>query len=167
MKIEQIEISKIIPYARNPRKNDQAVSKVKASIKEFGFQQPIVVDKEMVVIAGHTRLKAAIELGLEAVPVQVADNLTPAQVKAYRIADNRVGEEAEWDDELLSFELEELEEEDFDLELTGFSEEELEKFLNEQTNYQSDEMPESSANEIDVDSMEMAHKCPKCGFEYD
>ena len=133
MKIENISIDKIIPYARNPRNNDQAVSKVKASIKEFGFQQPIVVDKEMVVIVGHTRLKAAIELGMESAPVHIAKDLTPTQVKAYRLADNRVGEEAEWDQELLGLELEDLKLDDFDLELTGFSEEEMANAMEEES----------------------------------
>ena len=84
------------------------MGKVAASIKEFGFKQPIVVDAEGVIIAGHTRLLAAERLGLAEVPVLVADDLTPAQVKAYRLADNRTGQEATWDMELLGIELEDL-----------------------------------------------------------
>ncbi len=113
MKIESWNIERVIPYARNPRKNDLAVAGVKASIKEFGFQQPIVVDKDGVIVAGHTRHKAAIELGLTKVPVTIADNLTPQQIKAYRILDNKTGERAEWDSELLAAELEDLPEFDF------------------------------------------------------
>ncbi len=129
MKIELIASDKIIPYARNPRHNTQAVAKVAASIKEFGFRQPIVVDSDMVIIAGHTRLLAAQQLGIKKVPVHIAEGLTPAQVKAYRLADNRVAQEAEWDDELLAIELGELKEEGFSLDLTGFDSDELDKLL--------------------------------------
>ena len=102
MKVELIDIGRVIPYARNPRHNDGAISKVAASIKEFGFRQPIVVDKDYVIIVGHTRLLAAQNIGIEKVPVHIAEGLTEAQVKAYRIADNRTHEEAQWDDELLA-----------------------------------------------------------------
>ncbi len=101
MKVELVEITKVIPYARNPRKNEGAVAKVAASIKEFGFRQPIVVAPDMVVIVGHTRLLAAQQLGFKQVPVHIAEGLTDVQIKAYRIADNRTNEEAEWDNELL------------------------------------------------------------------
>lgn len=118
--------SRCIPYARNARViPDSAVGKVAASIKEFGFKQPIVVDSEGVIIAGHARLMAAERLGLAEVPVLVADDLTPAQVKAYRLADNRTGQEATWDMELLGIELEDLAGLDIDLSLTVFDAEEL------------------------------------------
>ena len=118
--------SRCIPYARNARIiPDSAVGKVAASIKEFGFKQPIVVDAEGVIIAGHTRLLAAERLGLKAVPVIVASDLTPAQVKAYRLADNRTGQESTWEYELLNIELEELAGLDIDLTLTGFDPDEL------------------------------------------
>jgi ParB-like chromosome segregation protein Spo0J len=126
MKIENWPIDKSIPYARTARKiSDTAVAKVAASIREFGFRQPIVVDAEGTIVAGHTRLLAAQRLGLTTVPVHVAANLTPAQIKAYRIMDNRSHEEAEWDLELLPLELEDLKMLDFDLGLTGFDEREL------------------------------------------
>jgi ParB/Sulfiredoxin domain/DNA methylase len=127
MNVEQWPISRPIPYARNPRKNEKSVAKVKASLKEFGFKQPIVVDKDGVIVVGHTRHMAAIELGIETVPVLVATDLTPSQIKAYRIADNRTNEEAEWDNELLAIELEDLKADDVDLLLTGFDLEEIEK----------------------------------------
>jgi len=130
MNIIRVAIDKVIPYARNPRHNEQAVGKVAASIKEFGWKQPIVVDADMVIIVGHTRLLAAFQLALKEVPVLIADDLTPEQVKAYRLADNRVGEEAEWDEELLSLELAELEGLDFDLDLTGFDVDELSELMN-------------------------------------
>jgi DNA modification methylase len=123
---------KPIPYARNSRKiPERAIDKVAASIKEFGFRQCIVVDKDGVIICGHTRLLAGKKLGLKQVPVHVADNLTPAQVKAYRLMDNRSHEEAEWDLELLGPELEELRGLDFDLELTGFDDREIDDFLSD------------------------------------
>ena len=122
-------IERVIPYARNPRKNAGAVAKVAASIREFGFRQPIVVDATGIVVVGHTRLLAAQQLGLEAVPVHVAENLTPAQAKAYRIMDNRSHEESEWDEELLPLELGELRDEGFDLDLTGFDARELERIF--------------------------------------
>jgi DNA modification methylase len=125
-------IDRPIPYARNSRKiSERAIDKVAASIKEFGFRQCIVVDKGGVIICGHTRLLAAKKLGLKQVPVHVADNLTPAQVKAYRLMDNRSHEEAEWDLELLGPELEELRGLDFDLELTGFDDREVDDFLSD------------------------------------
>jgi len=130
MKIELWPVDKPIPYARNARKiSGAAVAKVAASIREFGFRQPIVVDVDGVVVAGHTRLLAARRLGLTTVPVHVATGLTPAQIKAYRLMDNRSHEEAEWDLELLPLELEDLRSLDFDLGLTGFDERELSKLL--------------------------------------
>lgn len=103
-----------------------AIDKVAASIKEFGFRQPIVVDAEGVIIAGHARYEAARRLGLAAAPVHVAEGLTPAQVKAYRLADNRVAQEAQWDNDLLGLEFEDLKGADFDLALTGFEGDEIE-----------------------------------------
>jgi len=123
--VKQIPLSKIIPYARNPRLNDKAVDKVAASMKEFGFRQPIVVDEENVIIVGHTRYLAAQKLGLKSAPVHTAIGLTKEQVKAYRIADNRTHEESDWDNELLSLEIGELEDAGFDLGMTGFDTDEL------------------------------------------
>jgi len=133
MEIKEINVDQLIPYTRNPRNNKGAVAKVAASIKEFGFRQPIVVDPEMVVVAGHTRLAAAWQLGLGKVPVHVAGNLTDAQIQAYRIMDNRSHEDAEWDDELLGIELEDLDGQDFDLALTGFSVDEIERLMNDKS----------------------------------
>jgi len=129
MKVELRKVSDIKPYDKNPRDNDGAVEAVARSIREYGFRQPIVVDAEGVIIVGHTRWKAAQKLGLAEVPVHVATDMTPAQIKAYRIADNKVAELASWDMELLPIELSELRGMDVDLELLGFSSEELEKML--------------------------------------
>jgi DNA modification methylase len=129
MKIELRRVSEIKPYENNPRVNDDAVDAVAASIREFGFQQPLVLDTEGVIIVGHTRWKAAQKLGLDKVPVHVAKDLSPAQIKAYRIADNQTNTLAEWDAELLPLELHDLEALDFDLSLLGFAEDDLNKWL--------------------------------------
>ena len=115
MKIVNLKTEQLIPYINNPRNNDDAVDKVAASIKEFGFKVPIIINKDNVIVTGHTRLKAAKKLGIEEVPCIIADDLTDAQIKAFRIADNKVSEYAEWNEDLLKVELEQLEEMDFDL----------------------------------------------------
>jgi DNA modification methylase len=129
MKIELWSLTNVKPYPNNPRLNDEAVEAVANSIREFGFKQPIVVDSEGVIICGHTRWKAAQKLGLERIPVHVASDLTPAQVKAYRIADNKTAELAEWNLELLPIELSELRDCNYDLGLLGFDQDELVKLL--------------------------------------
>ncbi len=129
MTIEFRPIDQITPYANNPRNNDDAVDAVAASLKEFGFRQPIVVDSAGVIIVGHTRFKAAKKLGLAKVPVHVATDLTEAQVKAYRIADNATNEIAEWNYEMLPIELSALQEMDFDLGTLGFDDEELKRIM--------------------------------------
>jgi DNA modification methylase len=126
LKIEYLETDKLIPYINNPRINDNAVDAVAGSIAEFGFKNPIIVDRNNVIIAGHTRLLAARKLGLDQVPVIRAEDLTEKQVKAFRIADNKTAELSEWDDELLAMELEGLE----DM-FTGFSDGEIDALLNQ------------------------------------
>lgn len=108
MKIINFYVNDLVPYEKNPRKNDKAVKAVANSIKEFGFKVPIIVDKNNVIVAGHTRLKAAIKLGLEEVPCIIADDLTEDQIKAFRLADNKVGEIAVWDEEKLLVELQDI-----------------------------------------------------------
>jgi len=128
--VEWWPLERPVPYARNPRvAPEEAIAKVAASLKEFGFRQPIVVDAEGVIICGHTRLLAAQRLGLEQVPVHVATGLTPEQVKAYRLMDNRSSQETSWDGDLLPLELEELLGLQVDLALTGFEAEELAAIL--------------------------------------
>ena len=114
------KVNDIIPYDKNPRKNDKSVRYVANSIKEFGFKVPIVIDKDGVIVTGHTRLKAAKLLNMKEVPVIIADDLTEEQVKAFRLADNKVGEGSEWDDALLAQELGDLLDLDFDMEPFGF-----------------------------------------------
>ena len=108
MKIEMWPLANVKPYEKNPRKNEGAIEAVAKSIAEFGFRVPIVVDREGVVIAGHTRLKAAEKLGLAEVPVHIARELTADQVRALRIADNKLHELSSWDMELLPLELADL-----------------------------------------------------------
>lgn len=117
MEIVSKKINEIKPYERNPRKNDEAVQYVANSIKEFGFKVPIVIDKNGIIVAGHTRFKAAKELGLKEVPCIIADDLTDEQVKAFRLADNKVSEFAKWDNKLLDFELFDI---DMDMSDFGF-----------------------------------------------
>lgn len=118
MEILYIKTNLLKPYEKNPRKNDGAVEYVANSIEEFGFKVPIVVDKNNVIVAGHTRYKAAKKLGLKEVPVIVANDLSDEQIKAFRLADNKVSEKAEWDFDLLNTELDDII--DFDMELFGF-----------------------------------------------
>ena len=120
MDVKLVKIDDIKPYENNPRLNDQAVDAVAASLAEFGFRQPIVVDEAGVIIVGHTRWKAAKKMGLAKAPVHVARDLTPDQIKAYRIADNQTNTLAEWNYELLPIELKDLQQADFDLGLLGF-----------------------------------------------
>lgn len=125
-KLYLVEVDKIIPYEKNPRNNKAAVEYAKNSIKRFGFRNPIVLDKDNVIVAGHTRWAAAKELGLKKVPCVSAEDLTPAQVRAYRIADNKVADMAGWDNDLLGEELKKiLAEDEFDMTDFGFGDFEL------------------------------------------
>lgn len=129
MKIEMWPVERVVPYEKNPRLNDEAVPAVAASIKKFGWRQPIVVDAVGVIIIGHTRRKAALSLGLAEVPVHVATDLSVAAVKALRLADNKTGELAKWDWKLLGAELDDIKALDFDLACTGFNVAELSGLL--------------------------------------
>lgn len=129
LKVENWPIEKLIPYVRNPRKNDHAVEQVAAAIREFGFRVPIVAKSDGLLVDGHLRLKAAQKLGLKEVPVVLADDMTEAQVKAFRISVNRMAELAEWDNELLILEFAELKELGFDTSLTGFDDNKLDDLM--------------------------------------
>ena len=120
MKIHEINVSNIKPYKHNPETTRSGHQGVAESIKQFGFKVPIVLDKNNEIVAGHTRLKAAIELGLETVPCLIADDLSDAEIKAFRLADNKTAEFAEWDFELLSSELEELSQLNLDFSMADF-----------------------------------------------
>jgi len=132
VKVQQRKTDEIKPYERNPRRNDEAVDAVAESIRRFGFRQPIVVDEAGVIVVGHTRWKAAKKLKLAKVPVHVATGLTAAELKAYRLADNRSAEAASWDLELLPLELSDLKASDFDMGVLGFDEDELARLLGEE-----------------------------------
>lgn len=150
-KIEEIKIGDLIPYENNPRINDGAVPALVESIKQLGFNVPLVIDKNNVVICGHTRLKAAQEIGMKSVPCLRADDLTEEQIKAFRLADNKTAELAAWDFEKLYGELESLKVSvpDFDFDLLKFN------------TMRFDEMQESDEPEIDYSAGII---CPRCGY---
>ena len=156
MVVKEIDLEKIIPYVNNPRKNDDAVDYVAASLHEFGWQQPIVLDKDNVIIVGHTRYKAAKKLGMKKAPCVYADNLTPAQIKAYRIADNKVGEKAQWDLQMLNIELGEIADLDVNLDMSVFGVEALPDF--DIDDYLADHEPK----EKEPEEPEQI-QCPHCG----
>lgn len=152
MQIVNMPIDRLIEYENNPRHNEEAVEPVARSIESFGFKVPIVVDSNNVIIAGHTRLKAAKFLGLDEVPVIVADDLDEDQVKAFRLADNKVGELATWDYSLLEIELDDIE---LNMADFGFS----------VLDFDEQESAPEEFKEFDED-IETEHKCPKCGWEW-
>ena len=129
--VEIWPLARLIAYARNPRRNDGAVGKMCSAIREFGFRIPVVARSDGTVVDGHLRLKAAQQLGLDEVPVALADDLTEAQVKAFRLLANRSAAWAEWDDELLTLELQDLQDVGYDLGLTGFDVAELRSLLDD------------------------------------
>jgi len=172
--IEIRSIESIRPYEKNPRLNDDAVDAVAASLKEFGFRQPIVVDGDGVIVCGHTRYKAAQKLGLAKVPVHVARDLTPEQIRAYRIADNKTSDLSDWDYDILPIELSELQDAGFDLESIGFDEDELAKLLNTEPTEgltDDDAVPEPPAEPItqpgDLWLLGAYWECDTCGKRYD
>lgn len=142
MRVVWMRVEKIKRYGNNPRRNAKAVKKVRASLDAFGWRQPIVVDSALVIIVGDTRYLAAVERGDPAVPVHIAADMDPAQAKAYRLADNRIHEEADWDDERLDAELRELAALDVDMSETGFDADELRDRL------EDDDAPELTPVEV-------------------
>lgn len=132
LKVEIWPVARLIPYARNPRRNDEQVEKMAASIREFGFRIPIVARSDGTVIDGHLRLKAAHKLGLADVPVALADELTETQIKAFRLLANQSANWAEWDTALLKLELADIEAAGFDLDVIGFEPGELEALAREE-----------------------------------
>lgn len=157
MEIKQIKIEAIFPYDQNPRDNSAAVEKVAESIREFGWQQPIVVDEEKIILAGHTRHLAAMSMGLKEVPVLIANGLSEAQKKAYRIVDNKTSELAEWDKELLKSEFLALQELDFDLNLTGFDLDEIARMSGEDLLQFEEELDEID-DSLEFDELDAENK---------
>lgn len=161
--IKMMKLSAIKPYANNPRKNDAAVEKVAASIEEFGFLVPILLDKDSVIVAGHTRYKAAEKLGIDKVPCIVLDDLSEDDIRQYRIIDNKTSELSSWDYGLLTAELGEITE----LNMGAFG---LEKFFEEPG--EEVELPEvnlDEGKELDLSDFEdeaFENECPWCGFRW-
>ncbi len=129
--IHYYPIENLVEYERNPRKNDDVVNRMCASIREFGFRIPIVAKSDGTVVDGHLRLKAARKLGMESIPVVLSDNLSEAQTKAFRLLANQSANWAKWDDDLLKLEIQELEDLEFDLKMTGFELEKVQRFLDD------------------------------------
>ena len=142
MNVVELGIDEIIPYENNPRRNEKAVEAVANSIREFGFKNPIILDKDHVIISGHTRRLAAIKLGLEKVPCYIATDLTDEQVKAFRLADNRVASFSTWDEEKLREEIKGIA--GIDMTDFGFKEDAIKNIFKEKK----------------------THTCPKCGYEW-
>ncbi len=153
MQIEYRKIDELTPYENNPRINDHAVEAVASSIQEFGFKVPVIIDKDDVVIAGHTRIKAARQLGMDEVPTIKADDLTEEQVRAFRLVDNKTGELALWDFEKLKIELDEINIDlsPLDFHIDNQADEEIALDLDDE-DYQQDDREK--------------YHCPKCGFEF-
>lgn len=155
LKIVEININDLKEYENNPRNNDEAVEPVMNSIKEFGFKVPIIIDKENVIIAGHTRLKAAKKLKLETVPCVIADDLTEEQIRAFRLADNKVSEFATWDIELLDIELDNI----LDIDMGMFDFMKTEKINVDDFFTESEEKPKEEKIETVI--------CPYCNKEFE
>lgn len=154
-------IDKLVEYARNPRKNDHAVDRVAAAIREFGFRVPVVAKSDGTVVDGHLRLKAAKKLGLTEVPVVLADDMTDLQIKAFRLSVNKMAELAGWDDELLALELGELHAAEFDMALLGFDASELSIKMGMGADFTPG--TEEDQGKLDEKSPTI---CPACGHEF-
>ena len=156
MEIISVPVGDIKPYDKNPRRNDAAVEYVAESIDKFGFKVPIILDADNVIVAGHTRWKAAKRLGMDEVPCIIADDLSPEQIKAFRIADNKVAEASEWDPVLLNEELQELADM-FDVDMSAFG------FVDENTVAEALDLDEGQHKDKDKTTCH----CPKCGFVFE
>jgi ParB family chromosome partitioning protein len=164
LEVAYIAITDVIPYANNPRTHsDQQVAQVAASIKEFGFNNPILLDEHNGIIAGHGRLAAAQKLGMDLVPTITLAGLTEAQRKAYVIADNKLTENGGWDYDLLAVEIERLKELEIDVNLTGFDAEELQVITQDVAFEPASEDEQGKLDELDPKWID----CPHCGKEFD
>lgn len=164
--IEMMAVADLVPYAKNSRVHDDAqVAQIAASIREFGFTNPVLIDAQGGIIAGHGRVLAARKLKLEQVPCIMLDHLTDTQRRAYVIADNALALNSSWNAELLQLELADLHAAEFNMDLLGFDAAALSLAMGFEDELA--EAPESSSKEIDPDDYKMGCKCPKCGFEFD
>jgi len=157
MQIELIKIDQVIPYENNPRINEKAVVKVAESLNEFGWQQPVVIDEQNIILAGHTRVRAALSLGWDAVPCFVATGLSDAQKTAYRIADNKTAEFADWDKELLAGEFALLAELDYDMGFTAFDLDDIAKINDALLEFEGEDDLEEELEEDDLDGTVASH----------
>lgn len=166
MTVEQWPLDRLVLYAKNARTHSpEQVDQIAASIKEFGWTNPILAAEDGTIIAGHGRYQAARRLELETAPVIVLDDLTDTQRRALVIADNRIALNSGWDEEMLSLELRDLSDADFAMSLLGFGDEELGKLLNGDANHGQDEEGPEQFPEYD-ESIETEHQCPKCGYKW-
>lgn len=155
MEIVEKKVGELKAYENNPRKNDNAVEAVANSIREFGFKVPIVIDSNDVIVCGHTRLKAAIQLGMETVPCIVANDLSKEQIRAFRLADNKTNELAEWDFSALQMELSEI----LDIDMTDFGFiEPTDLDINDEDFYKNEKLKEKEKKKV---------VCPYCGKEFE
>lgn len=167
MTIIDVKLTDLKPYEKNPRHNDEAVKGVANSIKQFGFKVPIIIDKNNVIVAGHTRYKAGLELGLETVPCIIADDLTPKQIKAFRLADNKVAEKSYWDFDLLNQELEDLKIDfnmsDFDFKV-DVDEKDIDDLFVDDEGGKDTPTPSSGSDDAPPSAEETKKiQCPHCG----
>lgn len=158
----EIDISMITPYKNNPRNNEKAIDYVAESIKNFGFRVPIIIDKDNVIVAGHTRYKAAKQLEIKKVPCIVISDLTPEQIRAFRIADNKVSEYSTWNEEMLRKELLNLS--NFELQSIGFQDWELDNLLNPLSD---DDINDFFVDKEVTEKEPKLIKCPYCGEEFE
>ena len=164
LSIKYRNINDLIPYVNNSRTHsDEQVTQIASSIKEFGFTNPVLIDEQGGVIAGHGRIMAGKKLGLEQVPTITLAGLTDAQRKAYVIADNKLALNADWDFDLLRIEIQALEEMDYSLDILGFNFDELQDLFPSDSTDTSVDVDDFN----EVDSFDLDHKCPKCGYEFD
>ena len=164
MEIVYKKINELKPYENNSRTHDESqIKQICESIKEYGWTNPVLIDEKGMIIAGHGRVLGAQKLGIKEVPCIVLSGLTEAQKKAYVIADNKMALNAGWDFNLLSLELENLKELDFDLELTGFSADEIDGLLSTNEDIENNEYEEQDLKENNT----QLHKCPECGCEFE
>ncbi len=165
--IEQWPIARLKPYSRNARTHSpEQVAQIAASIQEFGFTNPILVASDDGILAGHGRLAAAKDLGLQEVPVVVLDHLTPKQRRAYVLADNKLALNAGWDDSLLAEEITALHLEDFDLSVLGWSDDAIAGILDPEGIEEAGKQYEGAQEYGEDEFSEFEHKCPRCGFEF-
>lgn len=164
MEIVYKKVENLIPYINNSRTHsEEQINQICASINEFGFTNPLLIDEKDNIIAGHGRLLASKKLKMEEVPCIILSGLTEAQKKAYVIADNKMALNAGWDFNLLSFELENLKELDFDLELTGFDVDEIDSLIGTNEDIEDNDYDEQELKENKTE----LHKCPECGCEFE